>query len=555
MIDSQPLVDVGDGLTTVLPRGVAGDVLHRPGPVERDERDHVLELRRLHLAEGVAHARRLELEDARRVGPRQHLVRLAVVERDLADVDAVSDQPHGLVDHVEVAKPEEVHLEEAERLDVLHRELRHDLLVGALLLQRDDLDQRLGADHDAGRVDRVGPGQALERARELDDLTRDRVVLDGVRELPARLERLVERLSRPLRDQLRDAVDDPVGDLEHPAGVAHRGARRHRREGDDLRDAVAAVLLRHVVDDPLTSLDGEVEVHVRHVLARGVQEPLEQQAVAHRVDVRDLEAVRRERAGGAAAARADRDAVALREPDEVADDQEVVREPHLADRLELEAKPLVELRRRRPVPLDEPLLALVDQLVECVAPLGEREPGEQDPAELDLDVAPLRDLEAPAHRLLVPREVERHLGRRLEIELVRLEPPAVRVLQRVAGLDAEQRLVRVRIGGVEVVHVPRRHEWQATLRRELGERLQDRLLDVECPRSGARRRRCPARTAGRAGRALPRRPPDGSRRAHATRGPRGSRRARSARAHAARGAASRPAACSSTPRGSRGSRA
>ena len=40
-------------------------------------------------------------------------------------------------DHVEVAQAEEVHLEEAERLDVLHRELGDDLLVGPLLLERD----------------------------------------------------------------------------------------------------------------------------------------------------------------------------------------------------------------------------------------------------------------------------------------------------------------------------------------------------------------------------------------------------------------------------------
>ena len=60
----------------------------------------------------------------------------------------------------------------------MHPELGHDLLVGALLLQRDDLDQRLRADDDAGRVDRVRPGEPLERLREVDDLLRDRVRVD-----------------------------------------------------------------------------------------------------------------------------------------------------------------------------------------------------------------------------------------------------------------------------------------------------------------------------------------------------------------------------------------
>ena len=93
---------------------------------------------------------------------REHLVGRRVVERDLRDVEA-ADQLDRLVDHVEVAQAEEVHLQQAEPLDVAHRELGDDLLVGALLLQRHDVDQRLGADHDAGGVDRVRARQPLER--------------------------------------------------------------------------------------------------------------------------------------------------------------------------------------------------------------------------------------------------------------------------------------------------------------------------------------------------------------------------------------------------------
>ena len=154
---------------------------------------------------------------------------------------------------------------------LLHRELRHDLRVGALLLQRDDVDQRLGADHDAGGVDRVGPGQALERPREVDDLLRDRIGVDRLAQLGAGLQRLVERLPRPFGDELRDAVDDAVRDLEHPPGVADRGARRHRRERDDLGDAVAPVLLGHVVDDAVAPLDREVDVGVGQDLRPGLR--------------------------------------------------------------------------------------------------------------------------------------------------------------------------------------------------------------------------------------------------------------------------------------------
>jgi hypothetical protein len=345
-------------------------------------------------------------------------------------------------------------------------------------LERHDVDQRLGADHDPGRVNRVGPREALERPGELDDLLRHGVLADRPGELAAGLERLFERLPRAFRDELRDPVDDAVGDLEHPAGVAEGGAGSHLRERDDLGHAVAAVFLGDVVDDALAALDGEVDVHVGHVLARGIEEALEQQAVPQRVDVGDLEAVRGERAGGRASPRPHRDAVPLREADEVRDDEEVVGEAHLADRLELEAQPLVELGGRSPVPLREAPLAELDEVVERIAALGDGELRQADPPQLELDVAALCDLERPAQRVLVPREVEGHLLGRLEVELVGAEPPAVGVLEGVAGLDAEQSLVAVRIRRVEVVDVAGSDERQPQALREARQPAERGLLDL-----------------------------------------------------------------------------
>ena len=94
-------------------------------------------------------------------------------------------------------------------------------------------------------------------------------------------------------------------DLEHATGVTDRGAGEHRAEGDDLGDPVPPVLLGHVVDDAVASGDGEVDVHVRHRFAARIEEALEEQVVAHRVDVGDLERVGGDRARRAAPARPD----------------------------------------------------------------------------------------------------------------------------------------------------------------------------------------------------------------------------------------------------------
>ena len=114
------------------------------------------------------------------------------------------------------------------------------------------------------------------------------------REVGARLQAVVEARRAAhdrVRDQLREPVADRVVVAEHARGVARRRAREHLAEGDDLRHAVGAVLLGHVADHALAAAHGEVDVDVRHRHALGVEEALEQQVVAQRVDVGDLQAV------------------------------------------------------------------------------------------------------------------------------------------------------------------------------------------------------------------------------------------------------------------------
>jgi hypothetical protein len=125
----------------------------------------------------------------------------------------------------------------------------------------------------------------------------------------------------------------------------------------------------------------------------------------------------------------------------------------------------------------QPFLAELDEVVERVAALRHGVLRQPDRPELDLDRAPVSDLECRRERRRVLGEVARHLGRRLEEELVGVEAPAVRVLQRVARLDAEERLVCARVFMKQVVDVAGRHERQpGALRKLREERVDPRLL-------------------------------------------------------------------------------
>ena len=80
-------MDVVGLLHAVLARAIGRDVRHRTRPVERDQRDDVLEAVRPHVEQRAPHALTFQLEDAHRLGARQHGVGLFVVERDRREID------------------------------------------------------------------------------------------------------------------------------------------------------------------------------------------------------------------------------------------------------------------------------------------------------------------------------------------------------------------------------------------------------------------------------------------------------------------------------------
>ena len=139
------IVQVADAGLAVLAIGVLG--VHagpqRSGSVQGIEGDEVFEPVGSEVAHEGAHRAALELEDTDRVAATQHLVDRLVVERHGVDVRPVPrvafDQVQGTLDRREVAQAEEVHLQEAERLDAVHLVLGDDLGIVTLLLGGHDV--------------------------------------------------------------------------------------------------------------------------------------------------------------------------------------------------------------------------------------------------------------------------------------------------------------------------------------------------------------------------------------------------------------------------------
>src|SRR3569623_3303577 len=510
----EPRVHVVGRLSAVLDVDVLIDhaALERARPVARAGGDAVLEAVRLELLEHLAKAARLELEHAGRIAARDHLEDAGVVLRDPRDVELLAlallqiDEPDRGLDHRQRLQAEEVELDEAGLLDLLHRELRDDLVVLAAEA-RHVLPQLLVADHHTRGVHARVAIAPLARRRQLQQLAVQRrlvVELLQFRRLLARLAHRRRLALHGLGDELRQLVGLAERNLHRPRDVADHAACLELVERRDLPDAILAVLLLDVLDQLAAAVHAEVDVEVRHRHALGIQEPLEQQLELDRIDIGDAHRPRDRAAGARAAPRADRDAVILRPVDEVPDDEEVAREPQLLDHAVLARAALAILIRVELLAalghLAEPALeALFDDLahvrVERLA-VGDLVLRQVRLIELELDVALRGDLRGVLDRVAAVLERRVHLRRRLHVVAVDdgLEP--LLVLEALAGLDRHQHVVRRRIRAVDVVQVVRRDERNVELlstplelavERVLLARRRGHQLEVEIPRREHRR--------------------------------------------------------------------
>ena len=128
---------------------------------------------------------------------------------------------------VRLDRPEEVELEQAQRLDAVHLVLGHQRVRVGRLLERHQLGQRLAADDHAGGVGRGVAGDALELLGEVDeplDLPGRASYIS--RERRRDLERLVELDAELVGDGLGDPVDLAVAEAR--ARARRRGSRPGR---------------------------------------------------------------------------------------------------------------------------------------------------------------------------------------------------------------------------------------------------------------------------------------------------------------------------------------
>ena len=116
--------------------------------------------------------------------------------------------------------------------------------------------------------------------------------------------------------------------------------RRWAESGEvhNASNTILAILLNQVVDDLCAACAHKVQVSVRQVNTVWIDKALKQQVEPNRINVCDVHEVRNQRTTDRTAAWADHDAVIFGPLDDLLHQQEVARESHLLDNVQLERK-------------------------------------------------------------------------------------------------------------------------------------------------------------------------------------------------------------------------
>ena len=176
--------------------------------------------------------------------------------------------------------------------------MRGGKLRARVAIERDQLDQGPVGDDDAGGMGRGMTIEAFEPLPDIEQFGDDRLVVAGFLQAGLGGDGLGQRhrVGGIIRHQLAEPVDLAVGHLQHAADVAEHGAGLKLTEGDDMGDAVGAITLAHIGDHLVAAVLAEIDVEVRHRDALRIEEALEQQPEADRIEVGDGERIGNERA-------------------------------------------------------------------------------------------------------------------------------------------------------------------------------------------------------------------------------------------------------------------
>ena len=198
----------------------------------------------------------------------------------------------------------------------------------------------------------------------------------------------------------------------------------------------------------------EVDIQIGHGDSLRIEESLKQQIVFERIDGGDVKRIGDDGARAAAASGADENAVRLGEMHIVPDDQEVIDIAHALNDAELVIQPLLCILAVGRVALPKTFFAKPAKVCRRVAfALGQRVFGQMDGFEIEFHMAALGDLYGVFDGVVQLGKDPAHFLLGFDIHLIGFHAHAILVGQRLAGLDAHEDFLRLRVLALHIMAV------------------------------------------------------------------------------------------------------
>ena len=289
------------------------------------------------------HTRRFKLEHGNRIsGLENLLVRVLIIALHVLNVRTNAGVLFDVVERTfnnrQRGQTKEVELHQTYGFHVLFVIHTDDVFrQHACCVERTEINQFARCNQHAARVNAQASGGAFQFQGVLNEFAGLRIVANFSAELRLFAERFFKGrvVTGARRNHAGKAISLGIRHIENTADILNDALGTHRTEGRNLAHGLFAVLGFHVLNHASAVVLAEVHVKVRHGHTFRIQKAFEQQVVRKRIQVGNTQAVSHQGTGTRTAARTHRTAVGLGPVNKVLHDEEVTREVHVLNDLDL----------------------------------------------------------------------------------------------------------------------------------------------------------------------------------------------------------------------------
>ena len=268
---------------------IARNGIHWAGAIQRNRRNNILKVLRLHFFKQLAHACALQLKHPAALPRAEHGIGCTVVKalrRNRKTGHLFGDLALRIGNHGEIPQPEKINFQKPQLCNRIHIKLRNGLLPAER--QGHIFIYRPIGNHHSCRMHGGMARHALQLHRRMHKLRRLCIILQKRGKLRL-LRRLLQRDTVFVWNSLCNGIHIGIAHAQRPPAIPHNRARRKRSEGDDLRHMLRAVFLRNIGDDLAAALIAKIHIKIGHGHALRIEKALKHQFIPNGIHIRDTD--------------------------------------------------------------------------------------------------------------------------------------------------------------------------------------------------------------------------------------------------------------------------